>query len=48
LSHFATIRAAAEFRAPASAVWDLLLDWAAIVEWMPDGYIQGIRQEVES
>jgi hypothetical protein len=28
-------------------VWGMLLDWAAIVEWMPDGYIQDIRQEVE-
>lgn len=45
LSHIETIEEAAEFDAPASAVWDLLVDWAAIVDWMPDGYIRSLRME---
>lgn len=45
MSRFRTIRAEAEFRAPASAVWDLLIDWAAIVDWMPDGYISSLECE---
>jgi hypothetical protein len=31
---------AEEFNAPAGAVWKLLLDWAALIDWMPDGYIR--------
>jgi hypothetical protein len=45
LSHTETITGAAEFDAPASAVWALLTDWAAIVDWMPDGYVQSLRME---
>ena len=45
LSHKETITDAAEFDAPASAVWALLTDWAAIVDWMPDGYVQSLRME---
>jgi len=45
VSHIKTIQDAAEFDAPASAVWELLLDWAAIVDWMPDGYVQSLRME---
>lgn len=45
MSRYQTIRAEAEFRAPASAVWGLLIDWAAIVDWMPDGYISSLECE---
>jgi uncharacterized protein YndB with AHSA1/START domain len=45
VSHIKTIQDAAEFNAPASAVWELLMDWAAIVDWMPDGYVQSLRME---
>lgn len=45
MSHVESISAAADFDAPASRVWDLLIDWAAIVDWMPDGYIQSMRME---
>ena len=31
--------------APVSAVWDLLTDWAGIIDWMPDGYIQSLSCE---
>ena len=41
----ATITDAAEFDAPASEVWALLMDWAAIIDWMPDGYIQALECE---
>lgn len=30
---------------PASAVWNLLVDWPAISRWMPDGYILGLHEE---
>jgi uncharacterized protein YndB with AHSA1/START domain len=45
LSHVETIEDTAEFAAPASRVWELLIDWAAIVDWMPDGYVQSLRME---
>ena len=45
MSHIETITDAAEFNAPASAVWELLLDWAAIIDWMPGGYIQSLECE---
>jgi hypothetical protein len=45
LSHVEEIEDTAEFEAPASVVWELLMDWAAIVDWMPDGYIQSLRME---
>ena len=45
MSHVATITDAAEFDAPASEVWALLMDWAAIIDWMPDGYIQALECE---
>lgn len=34
-----------EFDAPASEVWELLTDWAAIVDWMPEGNIQSLEME---
>ena len=47
MSHIETIEDAAEYDAPASAVWALLMDWAAIADWMPDGYIQSLQMEGE-
>jgi hypothetical protein len=43
LSHVEAIAETAVFNAPASAVWNVLIDWAAIIDWMPDGYIQGLE-----
>jgi carbon monoxide dehydrogenase subunit G len=34
-----------EIRAPLAAVWDLLTDWAGIIDWMPDSYIRSLRME---
>lgn len=45
MSHTETITDVAEIDAPASAVWDLLMDWAAIADWMPDAYVQSLRME---
>ena len=45
MSHTETISDAAEFDAPASAVWELLMDWAALVDWMPDAYVKSLRME---
>jgi len=45
LSRFVTIEDTAEFMAPAERVWALLLDWAAIIDWMPDGNVQDVRVE---
>jgi hypothetical protein len=45
VSHTETITDAAEYDAPALAVWELLMDWAAIVDWMPDGYVKSLRME---
>jgi len=45
VSHVEIIEDTAEFEAPASRVWELLMDWAAIADWMPDGYVQSLRME---
>ncbi len=45
MSHVVTIADATEFDAPASAVWKLLIDWAAIKDWMPAGIIQSLCLE---
>lgn len=45
MSHVETIAETTEFEAPASAVWELLIDWAAIIDWMPDGYVQSLELE---
>jgi hypothetical protein len=34
-----------DFDVPATAVWRLLLDWGAIAEWMPGGFIRSLRIE---
>ena len=45
LSQVLTITDSSEFDAPIQAVWNLLMDWGAIVDWMPDGYIQKLKLE---
>ena len=45
MGHFVRIADSAEFKAPAERVWSLLLDWAALIDWMPDGYIQSLGME---
>jgi hypothetical protein len=45
LSYLGSVSHKEAFDAPASAVWRLLIDWAAIVDWMPGGFIAGLRME---
>jgi len=45
LSYSESITHAGEFNAPAAVVWKILIDWAAIIDWMPDGYIRELRME---
>jgi len=45
LSYIESITDKAEFAVPAEKVWELLLDWAAIVDWMPGGFIQSLSIE---
>jgi hypothetical protein len=45
LSCVASISHTEAFDAPAPAVWTLLMDWAAIVHWMPGGHIADLRME---
>lgn len=45
MSRVATVSYTQEFDAPASAVWRLLTDWAAIIDWMPDGLVASLRME---
>jgi Polyketide cyclase / dehydrase and lipid transport len=45
VSHVKSLSRAEEFNAPADAVWKLLLDWAAIIDWMPDGYIRELHMD---
>ena len=45
MSQVLTITDSSEFDAPIQAVWNLLMDWGAIVDWMPDGYIQKLKLE---
>ena len=40
-----SITHAGEFNAPARVVWNTLIDWAAIIDWMPDGYIRELRMD---
>jgi hypothetical protein len=44
-THRESITHLEEFAAPASAVWALLIDWGAIVDWMPGGYITNLELE---
>ena len=45
MSHVAAVTHTEEFAAPASAAWQLLADWPAIVDWMPGGLIASLRPE---
>jgi hypothetical protein len=45
LGHLSAVSRTEEFDAPASAVWRLLADWPAIVDWMPGGLIASLRME---
>jgi hypothetical protein len=45
LSHQQSVSHSDLFDAPASAVWELLIDWSGIVNWMPDGYIRELQME---
>jgi hypothetical protein len=45
LSYVAAVSHTEEFDVPASAVWQVLIDWAAIVDWMPGGFIASLRME---
>jgi hypothetical protein len=45
LSHKQSVSHSELFSAPASAVWQLLIDWPGIVNWMPDGYIRELQME---
>ncbi len=45
MSHTAAVSHTEEFDVPASSVWQLLFDWAAIVDWMPGGFIASLRLE---
>jgi len=44
-THRESITHIEEFDAPASAVWAVLIDWGAIVDWMPGGYIKSLELE---
>lgn len=45
MSHSESITHAGEFNVPAEAVWKILVDWAAIIDWMPDGYIRELQMD---
>ena len=45
LTYVESISHAGEFNAPAALVWQVLTDWAAIIDWMPDGYIRELRMD---
>lgn len=45
MSYSASITHTGEFNAAASAVWEVLIDWAAIIDWMPAGYIRELRMD---
>jgi hypothetical protein len=45
MSYIDTLTHTEIFQAPAGTVWDLLADWAGIVDWMPDNYIQSLHLE---
>lgn len=47
MSYQQSVSHSGEISAPFEAVWALLVDWAGIVDWMPDGYIQSLHIEGE-
>lgn len=48
MRHSEAITHSGEFDAKAAAVWNVLIDWAAIIDWMPDGYIRELRMDSQS
>lgn len=42
LNHKESVIHTEEFYTPASSVWNLLIDWKSIIDWMPDGYIRSL------
>jgi hypothetical protein len=47
LSHRESVSLTEEFDVPASALWELLIDWPAIIDWMPSGQIVRIEMDGE-
>ena len=45
MSYVAAVTHTEELEVPASAVWQVLIDWKAIVDWMPGGFIASLRME---
>jgi hypothetical protein len=45
LNYQQSVNHSGEISAPFEAVWELLIDWAGIINWMPDGHIQSLRCE---
>lgn len=45
MSYVASVSHTEDFDVPAAAVWQLLLDWGALGEWMPGGLIRSLRLE---
>jgi Polyketide cyclase / dehydrase and lipid transport len=45
LSYIEVITECADFDVPAPVVWNLLVDWGSICDWMPGGYIHDLRIE---
>jgi hypothetical protein len=45
MSYTLVVTRSTDIAAPAQRVWDLLMDWAAIVDWMPAGYIRSLQME---
>lgn len=47
MSHIEHLTYTEEFDACASMIWDLLIDWGGIIDWMPNNYIRSLRLEGE-
>lgn len=45
MSYRQTVCHCEEIAGSRAAVWDLLTDWAGIIDWMPDRYIQSLQME---
>ena len=45
MTYVESLTHAGEFNAPAAAVWNVLIDWPAIIDWMPDGFIRELRMD---
>ena len=47
MSHRETVSHSENFAVPAASVWNLLIDWGSIIDWMPPGNIRHLRLEGE-